>query len=61
MKYNIKMDLRVIRCEDGRRMFMTQGRVQWRILILAVLNLLVLVTQIWLVNATIPITFMRLL
>jgi hypothetical protein len=37
-----KMDLREIRCEDGRWIELAQDRVQWRALVLAVLNLRVL-------------------
>jgi hypothetical protein len=33
------MDLREIGCEDGRWMELAQDRVQWRDLVLAVLNL----------------------
>jgi hypothetical protein len=33
------MDLREIGCEDGRWMELAQDRVQWRALVLAVLNL----------------------
>jgi hypothetical protein len=39
---NIKMDLREIGCEDGRWIELAQDRVQWRALVLAVLNLGVL-------------------
>jgi hypothetical protein len=34
-----KMDLREIGCADGRWMELAQDRVQWRALILAVLNI----------------------
>jgi hypothetical protein len=34
------MDLSVIGCEDGRWMKLVHGRVHWRALVLAVLNLL---------------------
>jgi hypothetical protein len=39
-----KMDLRVTGCEDRRWMKLTQDRVQWWALVLAVLNLRVLDT-----------------
>jgi hypothetical protein len=37
-----EMDLRETGCEDGRWMELAQDRVQWRALVLAVLNLRVL-------------------
>jgi len=39
------MDVREIGCEDGRWMELAQDRVQWRALVLAVLNLLVLLPE----------------
>jgi hypothetical protein len=43
--YIIKMDLREIGCEDGRWMELAQDPVQWRALVLAVLNLRVLLPE----------------
>jgi hypothetical protein len=42
---NIKTDLREIGSEDGRWMELAQDHVQWRALVLAVLNLGVLLPQ----------------
>jgi hypothetical protein len=39
---NMNVGLRKTGCEDGRWMELAQDRVQWRALVLAVLNLLVL-------------------
>jgi hypothetical protein len=39
------MDVREIGCEDGRWMELAQDRVQWRALVLAVLNLRVLLPE----------------
>jgi hypothetical protein len=39
------MDLREMGCEDGRWMELAQDRVQWRALVLAVLNLRVLLAE----------------
>jgi hypothetical protein len=40
------MDLTVMGCEDGRWMELAQDRVQWRALVLLVLNLGVMVPQL---------------
>jgi len=40
-----KMDLREIGCEDGRWVDLAQDRVQWRTLVLAMLNRRVLQPQ----------------
>jgi hypothetical protein len=40
-----KMDLREIGCEDGRWIEQAQDHVQWRDLVLAVLNLRVLLPE----------------
>jgi hypothetical protein len=40
-----EMDLREMGCEDGRWMELAQDRVQWRALVLAVLNLRVLLPE----------------
>ena len=40
------MDLREIGCEDGRWMELAQDRVQWPAFVLAVLNLLLLLTEL---------------
>jgi hypothetical protein len=37
-------------CEDGRWMELAQHRVQWRALVLAVLNLRVLLRESWLIS-----------
>ena len=39
------MDLRRIRCEDGRLMELAEDRVRWQDLVLAVLNLPVLLPE----------------
>jgi hypothetical protein len=39
------MDLRETGCEDGKWLELVQDRVQWRALVLAVLNLRVLLTE----------------
>jgi hypothetical protein len=39
---NISIDLREVGCEDGRWMELAQDCVQWRALVLAVLNLWIL-------------------
>jgi hypothetical protein len=39
------MDVREIVLEDGRWMELAQNRVQWRVLVQAVLNLTVLLSQ----------------
>jgi hypothetical protein len=44
-KDNIKTDLRETACENVRWMELAQDRVQWRALVLAVLNLGVLLPQ----------------
>jgi len=45
------MDLMEIGCEDGRLVELAQDRVQWRTLVLAMLNLGVLLPDItWLVG-----------
>jgi hypothetical protein len=44
------MDLREMGCEDGRWMELAQDRVQWRALLLAVLNLRVLLPESWLIS-----------
>jgi hypothetical protein len=43
--YGIKMDLREIDRVDGRWMKLAQDRVQWRALVLAVLNLRILLPK----------------
>jgi hypothetical protein len=40
-----EVDLRETGCEDGRLMELAQDRVQWRALVLAVLNLRVLLPE----------------
>jgi hypothetical protein len=45
MEENIKIDLKEICFEDRRRMELAQDRVQWRTLVLAVLNLRVQLPQ----------------
>jgi len=40
-----KVDIREMGCEDRRWMELTQDRVQWQALVLAVLNLLVLLQE----------------
>jgi hypothetical protein len=42
---NSKMERREIGCEDGRWMELAQDRVQWRSLVLAVLNIRVLLPE----------------
>jgi len=44
------MDLWEIGCEDGRWMELAQDRVQWQALVLAVLKLLVLLPESWLIS-----------
>jgi hypothetical protein len=46
------MDLRetLVGCEDGRWMELAQDRIQWRALVLAVLNLRVLLPESWLIS-----------
>ena len=39
------MDLREIGCEDGMWMELAEYRVQWQALVLAVLNLLVILSE----------------
>jgi uncharacterized integral membrane protein len=46
----INMDLRETGCEDGRWMELAQNRVQWRALVLAVLNLRVLLPESQLIS-----------
>jgi hypothetical protein len=45
-----KVDLREIGCEDGRWMELSQDRVQWQTVVLAVLNLGVLLPKSCLIN-----------
>jgi len=40
------MDLRNMGCEDGRWMELAQDRVQWQVLVFAVLNLRVLIPEL---------------
>jgi hypothetical protein len=44
------MDLMEIGCEDGRWMELAQDRVQWWVLVLAVLNRCVLLPESWLIS-----------
>jgi len=46
-----RLNLRELECGYGRWMELAQGRVQWRALVLAMLNLRVLLQQIWLVRS----------
>jgi hypothetical protein len=42
---NIKKELRQTGCEDRRWMELAQYRVQWRVLVLAVLNIQILISD----------------
>jgi hypothetical protein len=45
VSYGSNLGFREIGCEDGRWMELAQNRVQWRALVLAVLNLRVLLPE----------------
>jgi hypothetical protein len=53
------MDLREIGCEDGRWMELAQDRVQWRALMLALLNLRVPLPESLLVTSLVRHVFLQ--
>jgi hypothetical protein len=50
------MDLKEIVCEDGRWMELAQDRVQWQALVLAVMTLLVLLPESYLISVAILVS-----
>jgi hypothetical protein len=47
---NIKTDVREVGCEDGMLMELAKGRSQWCVVLRAMSNLLVVLSEIYVVN-----------